>query len=61
MEFNELKQLIESNARVILGHEQRLTKLTACSIVEGCDQLELLQRVKHLEQTVLQLKGNSQG
>ena len=42
MEFDELKQLVEGNARGILSHERRLSLLSAHSIVEGSARLDFL-------------------
>ena len=61
MELDELKQLVESNARAIFSHERRLGQLSAHSIIEGSERLELLQHLQGLKQQLKQFESDNTG
>jgi len=61
MEFDELKQLVESNAKAIFSHERRLGLLSAYSIIEGSERLELLQHLQGLKEQLKQFESGDIG
>lgn len=61
MEFDELKQLVESNAKAIFSHERRLAQLSAYSIIEGSERLEFLQHLQALKQKLEQHRDDVMG